>query len=685
MDGGGHDGNVSVFDKRRGGKGLANGLVDYHIETPDKIKSIFEGAGISTPSYNKLKLNNQQSIDTFKKAIAKAKQSLGNDGASVELKDDYTDINLYLSEDGESGFGIKPNGDIVSVFSSKKVKGRAHHLLEMAVYEGGGRQLDCFDIYLTKIYETHGFKPVAKMKWDDEYIPEGWNKDNFKDYNNGEPDVVFMVYDPNNDIEKKKKEAEEKYGKKNEIPYIIDYDMGEDAQHMYKWRSPAEREAIYNNMLKRYKNAKSTEELKKVFSNSDKPFLRQMDDLNSLSKEQAQSINAEYSKRYLELIKEENPEEYKKNKKYLEKKYNIKSDASVRLQRADAYIDSLIDIIEYIDAKKKEFKEEDVNRDADGKFAKKPSNNKSNDKSNDNDKKDGLDYGDLPKELHEPFKRLNTVKKAGEYIFNKNNEYKITEKDIKKKTDTYRKREKPDWVYVNLHKYYEIDDSGEHIGEPMNLTNRDNLKSDIEKFLFDFTCNSDEAKEKWGEKFESEIKPQLKQMIKNAPIPKGTLYRVETWTHGRDIEVGKSIDFDCRSSADDNMGYEVAVNFSQEDYEAGEEIYIFEFPEGTNALNIQGVSTYINEHEYLVDGDFIIESIEEDEFGYKQVKLVRPEDYEPPEPEEEEEEEEEEEVEDGILDLRKYNEDEDDDDNYSPFDNFDPNWKPSPYGSDDDY
>lgn len=287
MDGGGHDGNVSVFDKRRGGKGLANGLVDYHIETPDKIKSIFEGAGISTPSYNKLKLNNQQSIDTFKKAIAKAKQSLGNDGASVELKDDYTDINLYLSEDGESGFGIKPN--------------------------------------------------------------------------------------------------EEK------IPYIIDYDDGEKFQHQYKWRSPAEREAIYNNMLKRYKNAKTTEELKKVVFDNDKPievFNRQMDDLSSLSKEQAQSINAEYSKRYLELIKEENPEEYKKNKKYLEKKYNIKSDASI-------YIDSLIDTINLIDAKKKEFKESDVNRDEDGKFAtqnagrrqKNSSSNKSNDnnKSKDND------------------------------------------------------------------------------------------------------------------------------------------------------------------------------------------------------------------------------------------------------------------------------------------------------------
>ena len=700
MDGGGYNGDVSVIDKRRGDNSAQNGLVEYTIEPKPEIKKIFEEGGMPTPSFNQLKKNDNKAIDTFKNAISKAKQSLGDYGASVELKDDYTDINLYLSEDGESGFGIKPNGDIVSVFSSSKEKGRSSYMLEMAISQGG-RQLDCFDIYLTKIYEAHGFKPVAKMKWNDEYIPEGWNKDNFKDYNNGEPaltagrrHVVFMVYDPNNDIEKKKKEAEEKYGKKNEIPYIYDYDDGEKFQHQYKWRSPAEREAIYNNMLERYKNAKTTEELKKVVFDNDKPlevFNRQLDDLGSLSKEQAQSINAEYSKRYLELIKEENPEEYKKNKKYLERKYNIKSDAS--------YIDSLIDIIEYIDAKKREFKESDVNRDEDGKkrefkesdvnrdedgkFAKKGSSSnksKDNDKSNDKDKKDGLDYGDLPKELHEPFKRLNTVKKAGEYIFNKNNEYKITEKDIKKRTDTYRKREKPDWVYVNLHNYYEIDDIGEHIGEPMNLTNRDNLKSDIEKFLFDFTCNSEEAKEKWGEKFESEIKPKLKQMIKNAPIPKGALYRVETWTHGRDVEVGKSINFDCRSSADDNMGYEVAVSFSQEDYEAGEEIYIFEFPEGTNALNIQGVSTYINEHEYLVDGDFIIESIEEDEFGYKQVKLVRPEDYEPPEPEDEEDEEE-----DGILDLRKYNEDEDDDDNYSPFDNFDPNWKPSPYGSDDDY
>lgn len=427
MDGGRHDGFISKPYTRTGNNSAQDGLVEYSIEAKPEIKKIFEEAELPTPSFNQLKKNNKQSMDAFKNAIAKAKQSLGDYGASVELKDDYTDINLYLSEDGESGFGIKPNGDIVSVFSNSKEKGRSSYMLEMAISQGG-RQLDCFDVYLVEIYEAHGFKPVAKMKWNDEYIPEGWNKENFKDYNNGEPaltagrrHVVFMAYDPNNDIEKQHEsledtmeEIEKKRGyrykrktREEKIPYIIDYDDGEKFQHQYKWRSPAEREAIYNNMLKRYKNAKTTEELKKVVFDNDKPlevFNRQLDDLGSLSKEQAQSIRAEYSKRYLELIKDENPEEYKKNKKYLERKYNIKSDASI-------YIDSLIDTIAYIDAKKKEFKESDVNRDEDGKFAKKGS---SSNKSKDNDKKD------------------NTVKTVDEY--NKD----ITQKYNSIENETYK-------------------------------------------------------------------------------------------------------------------------------------------------------------------------------------------------------------------------------------------------------
>lgn len=681
MDGGGYNGDVSVFNKRRGGKGLANGLVDYHIETPDKIKSIFEGAGISTPSYNKLKLNNQQSIDTFKKAIAKAKQSLGNDGASVELKDDYTDINLYLSEDGESGFGIKPNGDIVSVFSSKKVKGRAHHLLEMAIYEGGGRQLDCFDIYLTKIYEAHGFKPVAKMKWNDEYIPEGWNKDNFKDYNNGEPDVVFMAYDPNNDIEKKKKEAEEKYGKKNEIPYIIDYDDGKDAQHMYKWRSPAEREAIYNNMLERYKNAKSTEELKKVVFDNDKPlevFNRQLDDLGSLSKEQAQSIRAEYSKRYLELIKDENPEEYKKNKKYLENKYNIKSDASI-------YIDSLIDTIEYIDAKKKEFKESDVNRDEDGKFAKKPSSNKSNDKIKDLDTNALKDFGLNQRQI---IKLTTKLEDLGIIEYNEDNDtYKIKSpinegienneikeilgdkfdiiknsfnsdnngneddidnekqkslilKDNDKKTikerikslpkhlqDTgnklYNNNPIPSDLIIKDDANYDTEDILAYIDDDTVDEKKYSQLNEIETLLNRFTENAQGTRESNTFK---KLKKDIEELIENAPPVKNP-HRVEYMIEGRDdLSIGTTINFDIRSFADFGAGDKTAnkiYNYLRDEVDPSK-LVVYVIDGEVNGLDMTTISSYPNQNECLINGDFIISEVEEgDEYNPPIVHLKK--------------------------------------------------------------
>ena len=329
MDGGGYNGDVSVINKRRGDNSAQNGLVEYTIEPKPEIKKIFEEGGMPTPSFNQLKKNDNKAIDTFKNAIAKAKQSLGGYGASVELKDDYTDINLYLSEDGESGFGIKPNGDIVSVFSNNKAEGgRSHYMLEMATAEGG-RQLDCFDIYLTKIYEAHGFKPVAKMKWNDEYIPEGWNKDNFKDYNNGEPDVVFMVYDPNNTK------------KDNEIPYIVDYDDGDKIQQKYFEERERERE---REKAKNKKENKITKNNKITITNKSRDGLDKTEDkINNFLKGNANKLKEE--------VKEET--------------------------QADA---------------KKEFKESDVNRDADGKFATK---NSSNDKKdNSNPKKSNCNIGD---------------------------------------------------------------------------------------------------------------------------------------------------------------------------------------------------------------------------------------------------------------------------------------------------
>lgn len=501
-------------------------------------------------------------------------------------------MDLYLSEDGQSGIAVKPNGDIVSVFAGDNAPRGSGYTLMLLAIQNGGRQLDCFDTHLPDYYSLIGFKPVAKMKWNDEYIPEGWNKENFKDYNNGEPDVVFMAYDPNNDIEKQHEsledtmeEIEKKRGyrykrktREEKIPYIIDYDDGEKFQHQYKWRSPAEREAIYNNMLKRYKNAKTTEELKKVVFDNDKPlevFYKQMFDLSSLSKEQVKSIEEEYSNRYLELIKEENPEEYKKKKKsWAESKYNITGDAS--------YLDTLNDAIEYyIDAKKKEFKESDVNRDEDGKFAKKgSSSNKSNDKKETEDN-GGIENSkkyinkcvkSLPKHLQPIGKRLYSGELGGGEL-----------------------------VYKS--KYTPIG------GNFLDQDKLDNL-SDTEYSIFAFTEDG-RQNSGWEERDNSDII----ELIQKSPLKREALFRGEPENNIGELKVGKIINFGnkIRSFTNTEDGKSIAKGFAFK-YNTKEEgaarPIVYQINKPVHALCINPLSYYQSqEDEYLCYGEFKITKV----------------------------------------------------------------------------
>lgn len=67
--------------------------------------------------------------------------------------------------------------------------------MDIAVLNGG-RRVDVFDTYLPKLYIRAGFRTVARMLWDENYAPKGWNYSLFKQFNGGRPDVIFMVYDP---------------------------------------------------------------------------------------------------------------------------------------------------------------------------------------------------------------------------------------------------------------------------------------------------------------------------------------------------------------------------------------------------------------------------------------------------------------------------------------------------------
>jgi len=96
---------------------------------------------------------------------------------------------------------VKPDGDIAGLFkkATSKAKGVAQDLLKRAI-AAGGKKLDNYDTYLTPQYIKAGFRVVSRTPFNEEYAPPGWNKEL-----HGTPDVVAMVYDPENklDIEEK--------------------------------------------------------------------------------------------------------------------------------------------------------------------------------------------------------------------------------------------------------------------------------------------------------------------------------------------------------------------------------------------------------------------------------------------------------------------------------------------------
>ena len=137
----------------------------------------------------------------FGELINEAKAALGPIGAQVTAYDDYTGKRLFVFDDGASGFALDGD-DIISVFSipSRAPQGAGQRVLELAVAEGG-RRLDAFDTYLPKVYERGGFRAVAALPFDTEAAPPGWDYDFFAEIfpeTGGQPDVVFMVYDPAN-------------------------------------------------------------------------------------------------------------------------------------------------------------------------------------------------------------------------------------------------------------------------------------------------------------------------------------------------------------------------------------------------------------------------------------------------------------------------------------------------------
>ena len=178
------------------GSGPLKGLATVATHTPgSQLAKSLAKAGANIQPYVEL-----AQTDIGSKAFSDRVRAINANskfGTAVYVYSDaeYMGKRLFISESGKSGFALSPDGDIVSVFSeagSREGRGAMALATQM-----GGTKLDCFDTVLPGYYAVHGFRAVARIKWNDEYTPTGWDFDAFAQFNGGRPDVVYMVYEAN--------------------------------------------------------------------------------------------------------------------------------------------------------------------------------------------------------------------------------------------------------------------------------------------------------------------------------------------------------------------------------------------------------------------------------------------------------------------------------------------------------
>jgi len=142
----------------------------------------------SLPGIGKIKIKGIPSIENdFKKVIQPVAEKYNLTNYSAE---DYKNFKTTLSPDKTTGYAIKPDGDLVSVFNIGK-KGMGKYAVVDAIEEGATK-LDTFDGKLVKYYQQFGF---TEYKREPNWTP-------------GQPDVVYMKLNRNIYEESKAKIAD---------------------------------------------------------------------------------------------------------------------------------------------------------------------------------------------------------------------------------------------------------------------------------------------------------------------------------------------------------------------------------------------------------------------------------------------------------------------------------------------
>lgn len=121
-------------------------------------------------------------------AVRKSNGRMVSETLYVYPEADYANMRTFLSEDGKTGYAIKPDGDLVSVFNVGE-KGRIEAILPRLPGQGATK-LDAFDESgrLPELYAKAGMQEVGRVPWDESQKPANWT--------GGTPDVVYMQRNP---------------------------------------------------------------------------------------------------------------------------------------------------------------------------------------------------------------------------------------------------------------------------------------------------------------------------------------------------------------------------------------------------------------------------------------------------------------------------------------------------------
>lgn len=203
---------------------LEERILGYHrIVRPEDIITSQE----STKYGKNIRVHEIANPQTFHTAIS-ASQDNNAHSAFVHVyePDEYAEKRLFLVNAGCAGCAVTKDGDVVSVFindnmAKKDDVEKISTALLLTVIENGGKKLDFFDGFLPKNYMKHGFIPVCKIPFNDEFAPDGWNFER-----DGRPFIIFFRHNGKSvdEILKEKNEGTYTIYDLESLPIIEDYD-----------------------------------------------------------------------------------------------------------------------------------------------------------------------------------------------------------------------------------------------------------------------------------------------------------------------------------------------------------------------------------------------------------------------------------------------------------------------------